>query len=57
MIMNKIYKLIWNESVQAWVSVSELSPSRGKKAKVIGEVKDGKFVVSYFKLLPNSIKK
>ena len=28
-----------------------------KKAKVIGEVKDGKFVVSYFKLLPNSIKK
>ena len=36
--MNKIYKLIWNESVQAWVSVSELSPSRGKKAKVIGSL-------------------
>ena len=28
-----------------------------KKAEVIGEVKDGKFVVSYFKLLPNSTKK
>ena len=28
-----------------------------KKAEVIGEVKNGKFVVSYFKLLPNSTKK
>ena len=28
-----------------------------KKAEVIGEVKDGKFVVSYFKLLPYSTKK
>ena len=27
------------------------------KAEVIGEVKAGKFVVSYFKLLPNSTKK
>ncbi len=28
-----------------------------KKAEVIGEVKDGKFVVSYFKLLPEFTKK
>ena len=27
-----------------------------QKAEVIGEAKDGKFVVSYFKLLPNSTK-
>ncbi len=28
-----------------------------RKAEVIGEVKDGKFVVSYFKLLPETTKK
>ena len=30
--MNKIYKLIWNEATQAWVLVSELVSSRGKKS-------------------------
>ena len=34
--MNKIYKLIWNEGIQAWVSVSELVSSQGKKSLTTG---------------------
>jgi hypothetical protein len=30
--MNKVYKSVWNESVGAWVAVSENSPARGKKS-------------------------
>lgn len=29
--MNKIYKIIWNSSLGAWVAVSELAKSKGKK--------------------------
>ena len=30
--MNKVYRLIWNELTRAWVAVSELVKSRGKRA-------------------------
>jgi len=30
--MNKVYKSVWNESLGAWVAVSENSAARGKKA-------------------------
>ncbi|MCF8209117.1 MAG: filamentous hemagglutinin N-terminal domain-containing protein, partial [Rhodoferax sp.] len=33
--MNKSYRLIWNELVQAWVVVSELTKSRGKRASAL----------------------
>ena len=36
--MNKIYKLVWNDALQTWVSVSEISPSRGKKSTLIGSL-------------------
>ena len=36
--MNKIYKLVWNDALQTWVSVSEISPSRGKKSTIIGSL-------------------
>src|ERR1700712_991169 len=29
--MNKVYKSVWNESVGAWVAVSENSPAAGKR--------------------------
>jgi autotransporter adhesin len=29
--MNKVYKSVWNESIGAWVAVSENSPARGKR--------------------------
>ena len=37
-IMNKIYKLVWNDALQTWVSVSEISPSRGKKSTLVGSL-------------------
>src|SRR5471032_3009803 len=30
--MNKVYKSVWNESIGAWVAVSENSPARGKSS-------------------------
>jgi trimeric autotransporter adhesin len=30
--MNKVYKSVWNESIGAWVAVSENSPTRGKRS-------------------------
>src|SRR5471032_232186 len=30
--MNKVYKSVWNESIGAWVAVSETAAARGKKA-------------------------
>src|SRR5471032_949501 len=30
--MNKVYKSVWNESIGAWVAVSENSPARGKRS-------------------------
>ncbi|UOO87780.1 hypothetical protein LVJ82_09760 [Vitreoscilla massiliensis] len=36
--MNKIYKLVWNDALQTWVSVSEIFPSRGKKSTIIGSL-------------------
>jgi trimeric autotransporter adhesin len=30
--MNKVYKSVWNESVGAWVAVSETAATRGKKS-------------------------
>ncbi|WP_442316357.1 ESPR-type extended signal peptide-containing protein, partial [Acinetobacter rudis] len=38
--MNKIYRVIWNASLGAWVAVSELAKSKGKRSSssaVIGE--------------------
>ncbi|WP_423917026.1 ESPR domain-containing protein, partial [Caballeronia sp.] len=29
--MNKVYKSVWNESLGAWVAVSENSAARGKR--------------------------
>ena len=31
--MNKSYRSIWNESLGAWVAVSELTKARGKRSK------------------------
>jgi trimeric autotransporter adhesin len=35
--MNKVYKSVWNESVGAWVAVSELSAARGKRSGRIAQ--------------------
>ena len=32
--MNKVYRVIWNESLGAWVAVSELAKSQGKTKSV-----------------------
>jgi trimeric autotransporter adhesin len=31
MQMNKVYKSVWNESIGAWVAVSETAAARGKR--------------------------
>ena len=38
--MNKVYRVIWNESLGAWVAVSELGKSKTKssKTRTIGSV-------------------
>lgn len=38
--MNKVYKVIWNASLGAWVAVSELATAKGKssKSKTVGAV-------------------
>ncbi|WP_353172017.1 ESPR-type extended signal peptide-containing protein, partial [Acinetobacter rudis] len=33
--MNKVYKVIWNASVGAWVAVSELATAKGKSSKSV----------------------
>ena len=32
--MNKVYRVIWNASLGAWVAVSELAKSKGKSKTV-----------------------
>ncbi|HGT6663470.1 TPA: ESPR domain-containing protein [Escherichia coli] len=32
--MNKVYRVIWNASLQLWVVVSELTKGKKKKARV-----------------------
>ena len=34
--MNKIYKVIWNATLSAWVAVSELAKGKTKSSKVTG---------------------
>lgn len=36
--MNKIYKVIWNATLSAWVAVSELAKGKTKSSKVTGIV-------------------
>jgi autotransporter adhesin len=38
--MNKVYKSVWNESIGAWVAVSETAKGRGKKSnkKIVSSV-------------------
>jgi hypothetical protein len=36
--MNKVYKSVWNESIGAWVAVSETARSRGKGGKKAAKV-------------------
>ena len=36
--MNKIYKVIWNVALGAWVAVSELAKGKTKSSKVTGIV-------------------
>ncbi|KFB98312.1 hypothetical protein GTGU_04563 [Trabulsiella guamensis ATCC 49490] len=31
--MNKTYRVIWNESSQAWVAVPEFAKARGKRGR------------------------
>lgn len=31
--MNKSYKTVWNESLSAWVAVSEIGGVRGKRSR------------------------
>ena len=33
--MNKIYRLIWNETIRAWTVVSEIAKGRGKRASSV----------------------
>jgi autotransporter adhesin len=35
--MNKVYKSVWNESIGAWVAVSENSPARGKRGRKLAK--------------------
>lgn len=34
--MNKVYKLVWNQVLNAWVVVSELAKGKKKASKVTG---------------------
>ncbi|MFW2106254.1 ESPR-type extended signal peptide-containing protein [Acinetobacter guillouiae] len=36
--MNKIYKVIWNATLSAWVAVSELAKGKTKSSKITGSV-------------------
>ena len=36
--MNKIYKVIWNATLSAWVAVSELAKGKTKSSKTTGSV-------------------
>ncbi|WP_139852356.1 ESPR domain-containing protein [Acinetobacter pullicarnis] len=37
--MNKVYRVIWNASLGAWVAVSELAKSKSKStAKTVGSI-------------------
>ncbi|POY42726.1 ESPR domain-containing protein [Avibacterium endocarditidis] len=36
--MNKIFRIVWNQSLQTWVVVSELASRHGKPTTVVGSV-------------------
>ncbi|MFZ7236132.1 YadA-like family protein [Avibacterium gallinarum] len=47
--MNKIFRIVWNQSLQTWVVVSELASRHGKPTTVVGSVqKTSKTLKSFF---------
>ena len=51
--MNKVYRVIWNESLGAWVAVSEITKSKGKKSNKA--IKSGVLVSSLVLFAGNAI--
>ncbi|URL02777.1 YadA-like family protein [Avibacterium sp. 20-126] len=47
--MNKIFRIVWNQSLQTWVVVSELASRHGKPTTIVGSVKKtSKTLKSFF---------
>ncbi|MFW1643753.1 YadA-like family protein [Acinetobacter guillouiae] len=44
--MNKVYKIVWNESLGTWCAISEVSKTRGKRSSVKTTVAGALVVVS-----------
>ena len=51
--MNKVYRVIWNASLGAWVAVSEITKSKGKKSNKA--IKSGVLVSSLVLFAGNAI--
>ncbi|MFW1994370.1 ESPR domain-containing protein [Acinetobacter guillouiae] len=39
--MNKVYKIVWNESLGTWCAISEVSKTRGKRSSAKTTVAGG----------------
>ena len=52
--MNKIYKVIWNATLSAWVAVSELAKGKTKSSKVTSTVGAVAAIIGAISFSPNA---